>query len=92
MSQTFNLYNFLCQIALFGKGDDILVSVSKNDGVYFQPIGTITQNTSTELASFLRKIDVVGDRFMVRFQNKTINEWFEISGWELGYIEKTRVV
>lgn len=87
-----NLYSMLCQIALFGKGDDITVLVSINDGVTFSSIGTITQNTSTELANFLRKVDQVGDRFMVRFQNNTLDEWFELSGWELGYIEKTRKV
>ncbi len=87
-----NVYNLFCQISLFGKGDDIAVSVSTNDGQKFTYIGDLLQRPSLDSVSFLRKIDKIADRILIKLQNDFLNEWFEITGWEIGYIERTRVV
>lgn len=85
-----NNYAKLCQFITYAKGNSLEISISTNDGTLFVNVGTITLSTTEELACFLRKIDITAERFMIRMRNNTLNEWFQITGWEFGYLPKTR--
>ncbi|HKZ49566.1 MAG TPA: hypothetical protein VJ110_01025, partial [Candidatus Nanoarchaeia archaeon] len=87
-----DVFSFLCQLVVFGKGYNLDVYISIDDGQNFVLVGELVQNRTTDSVSFLRKIDKTADKFMLRLRNNTNNEWFEVSGWELGYIRKKRVV
>jgi hypothetical protein len=82
-------YNTIDEVVMYSKGTSLLVHVSDDDGQSFTSKGTITLSVNGE-SKFLRNIKFVSDKHMFRFRNLTLDGWFEIFGYDLKYINKSR--
>lgn len=79
-------------IGVYGKGSELEIHLSKDDGVTFTKQGNITLNKSGVELGFCRSVEAVAERVMYKIVTTTLNAFFEIEGWFLSGIKKGKKV